>query len=92
MTQITKNQAKQKIFATNGKIFRALFTKKNGELREMICRLGVRKYVNGTGRSFDPADYELIGVFDMQADGHRMINVNTLEALTIEGERYEVSE
>ena len=91
MTQITEKQAVAKIFATGGRIFSALFTKKDGTLRDMTCRLHVSKYVNGTGRSFDPADYDLIGVFDMQNDGHRMINVKTLETLTISGEKFAVT-
>ena len=88
---ITKEEAKKLIHDTNGQIFRAKFTKKDGSLREMVCRLGVRKYVTGVGRSFNPSDYELIGVFDMQNDGHRMINVKTLEALTIQGKEYKIA-
>jgi len=88
---ITRDRAKIKIHDTNGKIFRAKFTKKDGTLREMVCRLGVKKYVKGVGRNFNPSDYELVGVFDMQKDAHRMINIKTLEALTINGTTYEVA-
>lgn len=87
---INRELAKIKIHDTNGRIFRAKFVKKDGSLREMVCRLGVRKYVNGVGRNFDPKDYELVGVFDMQKDAHRMINIKTLQALTINGTTYEV--
>ena len=88
---INRELAKIKIHDTNGRIFRAKFVKKDGSLREMVCRLGVRKYVNGVGRNFDPKDYELVGVFDMQKDAHRMINIKTLQALTINGTTYEVA-
>jgi hypothetical protein len=88
---INKTKAQELIHDTNGKIFRAKFTKKDGSLREMVCRLGVRKYVNGVGRNFNPSDYELIGVFDMQKDGHRMINIKTLQALTIQGKEYKIA-
>lgn len=87
---INRELAKIKIHDTNGRIFRAKFVKKDGSLREMVCRLGVRKYVKGVGRNFDPKDYELVGVFDMQKDAHRMINIKTLQALTINGTTYEV--
>lgn len=87
---INKTEAKKLIHGTNGKFFSAVFTKKDGTLREMRCRLGVRKYVTGVGRAFNPSDYDLIGVFDIEKDGHRMINIKTLEALRIKGQTYEV--
>ena len=87
---INRELAKIKIHDTNGRIFRAKFVKKDGSLREMVCRHAVRKYVKGVGRNFDPKDYELVGVFDMQKDAHRMINIKTLQALTINGTTYEV--
>ena len=88
MKTISKETAKKHIYATNGRIFSAVFTKKDGEKRLMNCRLKVKKYVKGVGRKFDPADKGLIGVFDLQKDQHRFINLNTLESLKIQGVEY----
>lgn len=87
----TRTQIAKRIYRTNGKIFRTTFIKKDGSERQMVCRLGVSKGVNGVGRKFDPADYKLIGVFDMVADGFRMININTIISASIEGKQYEVA-
>ena len=90
MKTISKETAKKHIYATNGRIFSAVFTKKDGEKRLMNCRLKVKKYVKGVGRKFDPSDKGLIGVFDLQKDQHRFINLNTLESLKIKGVEYKV--
>ena len=90
MKTISKETAKKHIYATNGRIFSAVFTKKDGEKRLMNCRRKVKKYVKGVGRKFDPIDRGLIGVFDLQKDQHRFINLNTLESLKIKGVEYKV--
>ena len=88
--KINKETAKKYIYKTNGKFFSAVFIKKDGERRLMNCRLKVKKYVKGVGRKFKPEDRGLIGVFDLQKDQHRFINLNTLESLKIDGVDYEV--
>ena len=90
--QITRDKAKKHIYATNGKIFSAVFIKKDGERRLMNCRLNVKKYVKGVGRKFKPSDKGLIGVFDLQKDQHRFINLNTLESLKINGVEYNIKD
>ena len=92
MKTITRDKAKKYIYNTNGKIFSAVFTKKDGQKRLMNCRLKVKKYVNGVGRKFKPEDRGLIGVFDLQKDQHRFINLNTLETLKISGIEYKIKE
>ena len=44
---ITLEWALKLIESTNGKMFSVTFTKKDGTLRDMVCRMGVKKYVNG---------------------------------------------
>lgn len=90
MKTINKETARKYIYATNGKFFSAVFIKKDGEKRLMNCRLKVKKYVKGVGRKFNPEDKGLIGVFDLQKDQHRFINLNTLEKLKISGVEYKV--
>ena len=88
MKTIDRDTAKKHIYATNGKFFSAVFIKKDGEKRLMNCRLKVKKYVKGVGRKFNPSDKGLIGVFDLQKDQHRFINLETLESLKIQGIEY----
>ena len=92
MKTITKDTAKQYIYKTNGKIFSAVFTKKDGEKRKMVCRQGVAKYVKGVGLRFKPEERNLIGVFDMHKKAYRFINVKTLEQIKVEGITYTIKE
>ena len=90
--KIDKNTAKKYIYETNGKIFSAVFTKKNGEKRKIICRQGVAKYVKGIGLKFKPEERSLIGVFDMHKKAYRFINTATLEQITVQGKTYIIKE
>jgi len=90
MKTIDRDTAKQYMYKTNGKIFSAVFTKKDGEKRTMVCRQGVAKYVKGIGLKFKPEEKELIGVFDMHKKAYRFINVKTLEQLKVKGITYKV--
>ena len=90
MKTINKQNVKKYIHAANGKIFAAVFTKKNGEKRKMVCRQGVAKYVTGKGLKFKPEERNLIGVFDMHKKAYRFINVETLQSLKVKGKEYKV--
>ena len=92
MKIISKDTAKQYIYKTNGKIFSAVFTKKDGEKRKMVCRQGVAKYVTGKGLKFKPEERDLIGVFDMHKKAYRFINLKTLEQIKVEGITYTIKE
>ena len=92
MKTIDRDTAKQYIYATNGKIFSAVFIKKNGEKRKMVCRQGVAKYVKGIGLKFKPEERDLIGVFDMHKKAYRFINVKTLEQIKVGGIQYIIKE
>jgi len=92
MKTIDRDTAKQYIYKTNGKIFSAVFTKKNGEKRSMVCRQGVAKYVKGVGLKFKPEERDLIGVFDMHKKAYRFINAKTLEQIKIKGIEYNIKQ
>ena len=92
MKTISRDTAKKYIYKTNGKFFSAVFTKKNGDIRLMTCRLGVKKGVKGVGLSFKPQDIGLMTVFDIHKGGHRFINLMTLESLKIRGNEYHVKQ
>ena len=90
--EIDKDTARQYIYKTNGKIFSAVFTKKDGEKRKMVCRQGVAKYVKGVGLKFKPEEKDLIGVFDMHKKAYRFINTSTLEEIKVKGITYQIRE
>lgn len=75
---------------TNGKIFAVKFIKKNGAMRVMLARLGVRKDLKGGGNNGANESNGLITVWDMVAKGYRMINIETLISLNASGEQYEI--
>ena len=90
MKTIDRDTAKQYIYKTNGKIFSAVFVKKNGEKRKMVCRQGVYKYVKGIGLKLKPEERDLIGVFDMHKKAYRFKNLKTLEQIKVRGITYKV--
>jgi len=79
---------------TNGKIFTAHFVKKNGEIREMNCRLGVKKHIKGTGQpSFTlKKDNPYILVYDLKVKNYRTINLETLFQINFGGKTYITNE
>jgi len=73
------------------KIFRVLFVKRtDGEFREMLCRKGVRKYVNGDGLKFDPIVRGLLGVYDIEQKGYRFIPLESVLAIKALGKSFYV--
>lgn len=51
------------IQSTNGKLFVVEFTKKDGQLRRLVGRLGVERDLKGKGLAFDPSSRGLLSVF-----------------------------
>lgn len=90
MKTITKEQAKEQIFNTKGKIFNVKFIKKDGTLRDMTCRREVKKGVKGIGMAYNPSEYNLIPVYDM-SKGFRMINAATIKEVTINKNSFNVN-
>lgn len=79
--------AKEKILKAgdNGRFFSCCFEKKDGSVREMNCRLGVRKFVTGKGMSYDPEERGLMTVWDAQVKEYRMINLK--KVISVNGEK-----
>ena len=79
----------KKILGT-GKISYVEFYKKDGSLRKMLGRTGVKKDVKGVGLSYVPEEKNLMVFRDMQKQAHRMINVDTIKTIKAQGIEYEV--
>lgn len=84
----TELQAFKDMVGTN--IFSVSFTKKNGDLREMVCRLGVKKHLQGGRLTYDPESLGYLIVFDMQALEYRTIVLSQLKTLTFNKVTYEL--
>ena len=92
MITIDRDTAIKMIKDSEGKIFGVSFIKRTtGELRHMSARRGVRKGVNGEGLKYDPESKQLITVYDMNKEGHRMLNTETLYRLSLKGMNYSIS-
>ena len=65
-----------RILNSNGKIFTVTFTKKDGTIRVMNCRLGVTKYLKGGSSTLNPDKF--ITVYDLQSEGYRAINKDAI--------------
>lgn len=74
------------IKGTRGKIFSATFIKKDGTLRKMTARLGVKKGVTGEGLKFNPRERSLVVVYEMSKRSFRMINLNTIQSITFKNQ------
>ena len=70
------------INATKGRFFTVTFITKAGNARTLLGRTGVRQNLTGQGLAYNPEDRGLIVVYDVQAKGYRMVNTNTVTALS----------
>ena len=74
---------------SSGQIFAVEFIKRtNGEHRKMLCRLGVKKHLKGGTQAYNPSEYNLLTVFDMEKGAYRMINIDGIISLKIAGQEY----
>jgi hypothetical protein len=70
-----------------GQFFTVEFIKKDGTLRKMNCRTGVKKYLVKNGRKIKttPAiESGILKVYDTQ-NGYRSINIDTIKTISIGG-------
>jgi hypothetical protein len=68
-----------------GNFFRACFLKKDGTIREMTARFGVKKYLKGGELTYNPEERGYIVVFDVEKQAYRTINMDKLIFLRYNG-------
>ncbi len=73
----------------DGKIFSAVFKKKDNTERVMSARLGVQKNLKGVGHKFAPEEKNLLPVFDMNKREYRFINLSTCSKIMAHGQVYQ---
>ena len=63
------------------KIFSAVFTKKDGSERKMLCKLGVKKHLKGGVKKYDTEVLNYLTVYSLDKQGYRTLNLNTLKQI-----------
>lgn len=89
VSQIPRNRAIEFLQQeTQGRIFSVYFRKKDGSMRKMVCRLGVRAYLKGGNLPYDPKAKLILPVFDMTIERYRSVNLRSLVSFNIGGETF----
>lgn len=68
-----------------GKIFSAEFTKKDGTVRKIVCRLGVTKDLKGGELTYNPSERNNLIVYDLQKKAYRTIKFDNLRQIKYNG-------
>ncbi len=68
-----------------GNFFRACFIKKDGTMREITARFGVKKHLKGGELKYNPEALNYINVFDVEKEAYRTINMDKLIFLRYNG-------
>lgn len=74
------------IQSSNGKIITVKFIKKDGSERVLNGRLGVKKFLRGGEKTVDPSKF--ITIYDLQNQGYRNINRETILEVKLGGELF----
>lgn len=77
------------VATSNGKMVSVTFIKKDGSMRAMVCRLGVTKGLKGGESTLDSGQY--LTVYDVQKQGYRAINKETIVSVKAQGQEFEAS-
>jgi hypothetical protein len=91
---LNTKELKEILLNTNGKIFSVSFIKKNGELRDMVARLGVRSRAKNPDKkslAMLNKSKPYILVFDFQKDEYRIVNYETIQRIKFKNTLYERS-
>ena len=90
--RISKEEARDIIKGSGGKFVSVKFIKKDGSVRDLNGRIGVYKSqhapLKNVGLKYNPNNYGLVSIFDVQKKAYRMVNINTLSQLKVNGKIY----
>jgi len=90
-TLITAQEAKEVIENTKGSFFTVVFTKKDGSLRTMNCRTGVKRHLHG-GTSTTQHIKKYITVFENSTRCYKNVNLTTLKEVHANGNIYRIKD
>lgn len=78
----------QKLVNT-GKIFGVKFIKRDGSVRTMSCRTGVKRFANGGNLGYNRDEKNILGVYEMPNKGYKSIRADSIISLKAGGQTYE---
>jgi len=85
-----KNFPYLKEAVADGHTFYVTFVKRtNGEVREMRCRVGVKKHLKGGEKKFSDEEKKLLTVFDLDKLAYRSIPLDQIIRVKVNGKTYE---
>lgn len=67
----------------NGQFFSVTFQKKDGSIRTLNCRTGVKKYLGGGVRTTNPEEYLI--VYSVQDEGYRNVRKDKIMRIVASG-------
>ena len=83
------NRTNLRNLVADGGIFSVEFIKRsNGQLRKMVCRLGVKKHLKGGQKAYSTKAHNLLTVFDMENKGYRSIPVDAIQRISVNGQTF----
>ena len=89
---MTPEQLRYVLKNSKGKIMTVVYKKKNGELRTINLRTGVKQNITGKGMNYDPDTHGYVIVWDMQKKNYRTLNPDTATILKGMGKTYTIKE
>ena len=81
------NKLDQMLLDSGGKFVSVTFTKKDGSLRKLVGRMGVKSHLKGGVSTLDASQY--VTIYDVQNGGYRAVNRATIQSVTCEGVTYD---
>jgi len=88
--KIARENLKEVLKKTGGHFFTVEFYKKDGTLRKMNARLGVKRYLKGGENKVEAPDRPYMTVYDVQNKGYRTVNLHTVTKVRANGNEFEV--
>ncbi len=88
---MTLTEVREFLANSHGRIFSVRFIKRETHtLRQMRCKTYVKDAITGEGQTYDPADYLLVNVYDMDAEHYKSFPLDGLKEIKIAGKWHKV--
>ena len=89
---LSREQLRYILKNSKGKIMTIAYRKKDGTLRTINTRTGVKKDITGAGLTYNPDEYGYVILWDLNKKAYRTVNTNTVTTLKGGGEIYKIQE
>jgi hypothetical protein len=89
---LSKEQLRYILKNSKGKIMTVVYRKKDGSIRTINTRTGVKKNITGGGLKYNPDEHGYVILWDLRKQAYRTVNLNTVTALKGGGKVYAIKE